>query len=397
MGALGLLGILISIAGFHFARANVSKARFALFALLLLEHLGATFAAYLYAQEFGSDSQLYYYDVYQMAGTGWGAGTLFIINFVQSLKTYFGGSLLDYFLLFQAIGFWAILFIMRSFDSIHEELGQPILKPIYFTLFLPGLHYWTSSLGKDAAMVLAVAICIWATFRLQRRYLAFGAGIAIALLVRPHIALLALVAFALTLLLGRGTSLLTRVALLAVVLAGLGSVAGLVENTFVGANFSSADAMTEFLEAKSQVSEEAGADLSITGAGFPYKLISLLFMPFFFDANGAFGYVASLENLVLLGIFGTLVLRSGTAIGVARATVFARFALFLFVMITIVLALVQYNVGLGLRQKMMMMPGLLVFFGATMAVRSVRKGMVYGPPASAYAGHAETMQGYRRA
>lgn len=397
MTALGLLGVLISIAGFHFARANASKARFALFFLLLLEHIGATFAAYLYAQEFGSDSQLYYYDIYKMAGSEWGAGTIFIINLVQLIKKYFGGSFLDYFLLFQSMGFWAILFIMRSFDSIHEELGQPIFKPVYLLLFLPGLHYWTSSLGKDAAVLLAVAMCTWAAFRLQRRYLAFGAGVVLAMLVRPHIALLALIAFAVTLLLGRGTSVLMRVALLAVILAGIGSVAGLVENTFVGVNFSSADAMTEFLESKSQVSEESGADLAITGASFPYKLISLLFMPFFFDANGAFGYVASLENLVLFGIIATLIWRFGTALSVARATVFARFAFFFFVMITFVLSLVHYNVGLALRQKMMMMPALLVFFAATLAVRAVRKGMVYGPPASAYSGHSETVQNYRRA
>jgi hypothetical protein len=388
---------MISIAGFHFARANESRARLVLFILLLLVHIGASVAGFLYAQEFGGDVSLYYYDLLGVYGRHTGVSTVFIINFVQFLKSYFGGTFFDYFLLFQAFGFWGILFILRAFDDIHQELGQPTFQNIYFILFLPGLHFWTSGIGKDAPMFFAVALCTWAAFRLRTRYLAFGAGVAIALLVRPHIALLALVAFALTLLVGRGTSLLMRVALLAVVLGGIGTAAGLVESTMSGVNLSSADSVSELLESRSQVSEESGADLSIVGASFPVKLLSLLFRPFFLDANGIFGYVASLENLVLLGLAFTLIRRSPTALAIARATVFARFAFFFFVMITIFLALFNYNVGLGLRQKMMMMPALLVFFAAMLAVRSGQRGMVYGPGGAPYAGRPETLQGYRRA
>ena len=397
MTAFGLIGILISIAGFHFARAGESRARLVLFVVLLLLHIGAAIATYLYSQEFGGDVTLYYYDQMGLYGRASGLSTVFVVNFVQFLKSYLGGSFFDYFLLFQAMGFWGILFVLRAFDDIHDELGQPIFKGIYLLLLLPGLHYWTSAIGKDAPIFLGVAMCVWAAFRLQARYLAFGAGVLISLLVRPHIALIALVALALSLLLGRNTSLLTRAGLLAVVLAGIGSVAGLVEGTFNGLSLSSTDSVTEFLESKSQVSQESGADFSIVGASFPVKLFSLLFRPFFIDANGILGYVASLENVVLLVVFLILVRRFRTATDMARSALFARFALFFFIMLTLLLAMVNYNVGLGLRQKMMMMPALLVFFAALMAVRAVQKGTVYGPNAGAYAGPPEALPGYRRA
>ncbi|HEX8063299.1 MAG TPA: hypothetical protein VF535_08785 [Allosphingosinicella sp.] len=397
MTPLGLLGILISLAGFHFARATTSRIRFILFVLLLLEHIGASIVVYLYAQEFGTDALLYYYDTWQVHGNETGIGTTFIINMVQFTKGYFGGSFFDYFLLFQAIGFWGILFIMRSFDHIHEELGQPLFKGIYLILLLPGLHYWTSSIGKDPLMFFAVALCTWAAFRLQARYLAFGAGVAVAILARPHIALLALIALALTVLLARKTSLLMRTALIAVVLAGTASVAGLVEGLVTGLNLSDADSVSEVLESKSQVAEESGGDLSIMGASFPVKLLSLLFRPFFFDSNGIFGYVASVENAVLLAVMLTLIWRWRTALAVSRAAMFARFSFFFFIMITVLLAMVNYNVGLGLRQKMMMMPAFLVFFSAVLAVRSVRTGKVYGPGPAAYAGAPVAAQGYRRA
>jgi hypothetical protein len=395
--ALGLLGILISMAGFHFGRASVSRSRFVLFVLLLLEHIGAAIVVYIYAQNFESDAQLYYYDSLNIYGNGTGVNTVFIVNLVQFIKSYFGGTFLDFFLLFQAIGFWGILFILRAFDNIHEELGQPIFKGVYLILFLPGLHFWTSSIGKDGLMFLAVALCTWAAIRLQTRYLAFGVGVVLAVLVRPHIALLALVSLALTLLLARKTSLMIRTALIAVVLAGTASVAGLVEDMVTGFSFSSTDSMSELLESKSQVSEESGGDLSIMNASFPVKLFSLLFRPFFLDADGAFGYVASLENAVLLLVILTLLWQSRTALAVVRKATFARFAFFYFLLITLLLALFNYNVGLGLRQKMMMMPALLVFFATLLAIRAVRKAGAYGPDPAAYAGAPVAAQMYRRA
>ncbi|HEX8468518.1 MAG TPA: hypothetical protein VF620_12010 [Allosphingosinicella sp.] len=397
MTLLGILGILISMAGFNFARGHESRSRLVLFALLLLIHIGASIVGCLLTQAFGGDAQMYYTDPWSVYGNASGVSTIFIINLVQFVKSYLGGSFLDYFLLFQAAGFWGILFIMRAFDDIHQELGQPIFNRVYLLLLLPGLHFWTSAIGKDGLMFLAVAMCAWAAFRLQSRYLAFGAGMVIALLVRPHIALLALIAFAMTALVGRGTSLLVRVALLAVVLGGIGAAVALLESTVSGLNLTSTDTLSEVLESSSKVSEESGADLNITGASFPVKLVSLLFRPFFFDAKGVLGLIASFENLMLLGIMLVLMRRFGTALAVTRATVFARFAFFFFILITLLLAVVNYNVGLGLRQKMMMMPTLLIFFAATMAVRNIRKGTVYDPVVSPYSGHPVAVQGFRRA
>lgn len=397
MTAFGLLGIVLSILGFRFARATESRSRMVLFVSLLLAHVGASIAYYVYAQEFGGDVSLYYKDPYGLYGHASGLSTIFVVNFVQFLKGYFGGSFLDYFLLFQAMGFWGILFVLRTFDDIHEELGQPVFKNVYLLLFLPGLHFWTSAIGKDAPIFLAVGMCVWASFRLQSRYLAFGIGLAVSLLVRPHIALIALIALAMTVLLARKISILSRVALLAIVLVGVSTTAGLVSESFNGLNLSNADSVSEFIETKSSVSEESGGDLSIIGASFPVKLVSLLFRPFFIDASGLLGYIASLENVVLLVVIGNLLWRFGTAIAVARATLFARFAGFFFLMLTILLAMVNYNVGLGLRQKMMMMPALLVFMAAMFAVRTARKQVVYDPGGAAYAGAPPAAQGYRGA
>lgn len=398
MSVIGLIGILIAIAGFKFARVSEARSRLVMFVALLLAHIAASVAYYVYAQEFGGDVSLYYFDPLGIYGEQTGLSTIFVVNFVQFLKEYFGGTFLDYFMLFQAMGFWGILFVLRVFDDIHEELGQPTFNRVYLLLFLPGLHFWTSAIGKDAPIFLGVAMCTWAAYRIQRRYPAFAAGLAICLLVRPHIALIALVALAVTVLFARGTNLVTRAALLAVVAGGIGSVAGLVQDSFYGLNISNTDSVSEFIETKSSVSEESGGDVNIVGASFPVKLVSLLFRPFFIDATGLLGYVASLENVVLFLVIATLIWRFGTGLQVARSVLFARFAFFFFLMLTFLLALVNYNVGLGLRQKMMMMPALLAFLAAMLAVRTARKqAAVYGYGAPPYAGAPPPVQTYRRA
>jgi hypothetical protein len=397
MTLLGLLGILISIAGFRFARANESRPRLVIFIMLVLAHIGASIMAYIYSERYGGDTLLYYYDLLGVYGQESGVSTVFVINFVQFIKAYLGGSFLDYFLLFQSMGIWGLFFVMRAFDDIHQELGQPMFKGVYLLLFLPGLHFWTSAIGKDAPVFLGVAMCVWAAFRLRSRYVAFGAGIAILLLVRPHIALMALVAWAMAIMFARNTSALMRAALMGAALVGIASVAGLLEGLVIGLNFSSTESLVELVETRSQLSEEAGGDVNIMGASFPVKLLSLLFRPFFVDATGALGYLASLENVVLLGVILALILQTRTALAMARTAMFARFAFFFFLLITFLLALFNYNVGLGLRQKMMMMPALLVFFAALMAVRTARKRTVYGADGSAYADAPATVPGYRRA
>lgn len=397
MTAFGLIGLFLSLAGFRFARATESRPRLVLFVMLLLAHVGATIAYYLYAQEFGGDVAMYYNDPYGIYGNASGLSTVFVVSFVQFLKSYVGGSFLDYFFLFQAMGFWGILFVLRTFDDIHIELGQPTFKYVYLLLFLPGLHFWTSSIGKDAPLFLGVAMCVWASYRLQSRYPAFVAGLAVSLVVRPHIALIAMIALTLTVLLQRNTKFLTRAALLTVAVSGVGMVGSLVQSSFYGLNLSNADSVSEFIETKSSVSEESGGDMSIIGASFPVKLVSLLFRPFFVDANGLLGYVASMENVVLLIVILTLLWRSGLSLAVARRTLFARFAILFFVMLTLLLAMVNYNVGLGLRQKMMMMPALLVFLATVLAVRAARRQAVYDPGAAAYAGTPVAARPFRGA
>jgi hypothetical protein len=105
-------------------------------------------------------------------------------------------------------------------------------------------------------------------------------------------------------------------------------------------------------------------------ASFPVRLLSLLFRPLFFDANGIFAIVASFENLVYIFIFGFLVYHLRGTAQVARGVFFLRFAAVFGTLLIILLTFVYYNVGLGARQKMMMVPPIFALFVAHWGLRA---------------------------
>src|SRR5205085_2657686 len=147
--------------------------------------------------------------------------------------------------------------------------------------------------------------------------------------------------------------------------------AGTVQTSFA-VDVTSADSISEFISRNNEVSKKMGGGSAVIGASYPVKLLSLLFRPLFLDAQGPFGLIASFENLFILFMIGTMVKRFRDSLQLTRQVFFIRFALVFSIIITLTLALVYYNVGLGLRQKMMIMPGLLVFFAALWGVRQVK-------------------------
>jgi hypothetical protein len=370
---VGIVGMLLSLAVFPFAFVHRTGGRVAIFLLAALIHIGTAIVYYLWVKAGNTaDTILYYYDPFKMMGTGLRPGTLFALYMVQTLKESIGGTYLDYFLVFQAFGLWGIAFMMRTVEEIYAELGTDQPPLTYLIFFLPGVHFWTSAIGKDAPLFFGVSLAIWAAMRLRTRIPAFAFALFVMVLFRPHIALMASVSMALAAFFDPRASGWVKVTLLMLAFAGMAVFAGTVQTSFA-VDVTSADSISEFISRNNEVSKKMGGGSAVIGASYPIKLLSLLFRPLFFDAQGTFGLIASFENLFILFMMGTMVRRIGDSFRLARQVFFMRFAVVFSIIITLTLALVYYNVGLGLRQKMMIMPGLLVFFAALWGVRQVKK------------------------
>jgi hypothetical protein len=361
MTFLGVIGVLLSFAGLFFCSVRSSQERMIFAIVLILLHISASVAYYSYAQSNPSDAFLYYYDAYRIRNEDFKFGTTFLVQFVRALRSVLGGTFLDYFLLFQVFGIWGVLLIFRTIEEIHDHLSQRSSQLSYMLLLFPGLHFWTSALGKDAPIFFAISLAVWAAVKLQSRIVAFVAAVILTVLLRPHVALVTTSALAVATLFDSRTNKLARVALFVVAVVGASYVAVSVENTFE-VDVTNANSISDFFATQEQKALAQGGGTMIRDASFPIRLLSLLFRPLFFDANGIFALVASVENLAMVFIVGFMLWHWRALWWLTRRVFFLRFALFFAATMLILLTLVYYNVGLGSRQKVMIYPALFAFF-----------------------------------
>ena len=371
MGFVGFVGIFLGLLAFPFAFVERTRGRVAVFMLIWLLHIASTVTYFFYTQNNPSDAQIYYYDPYDMASREANFGTVFVVQLVQRMKAWLGGSYLDYFLFFQAFGFWGIVTLMRTLEEIYKELDLPQAQVAYLMLFLPGLHFWTSAIGKDAPLFFCTSVAVWAAMHLRRRFVAFGIAVAVMVLFRPHIALVTMVSLAIAAFFDPRSRGYVKVSLAAVATVGAAFVAGTVESTF-SVDVTDADSVSDFFANRYAVGQADTGGTAVVGQSFIVRLFSLLFRPLFFDAEGAFGLIASLENLFYIFVIGTICIRMRETIRLVRRVFFLRFAIIFAVAVLLLLSLVYYNVGLGLRQKMMIVPPLFAFFAAHWAVGRVK-------------------------
>lgn len=372
MTLFGIVSILLGALAFRFAIIEPTRMRISMFAILFIVHLVATFVFFAYVQVQGGDSELYYYDELDFYSRGFALSTGAVIFFVQFLKGTIGGSYLDYFMLFQSIGFCGIALLMRTFEEIHIGLETDQRPLVLLLLLIPSLQFWTGAIGKDAPLFFAACLALWAAVNIRSRYIALGLAVGLMVVVRPHIAFVAVVAVSVALLFDGQLSRWARAGLLVVALAA-GAFAISTIQSALRLDLTDADSISTFLESRDNISQSvSGGNTSVQGS-FGVRLVSLLLRPFFFDVEDVFGYVASGENAILLMIYATIFARIGTFISLLRRSPFVRFATAFSVGTAIVLALSYYNVGLGLRQRTMFLPGILSVLVTMMALRSARR------------------------
>ena len=379
IGGVGWFGVLLGFAAIMLmTRREQGVGRFGLMFFLAIVQIITAVYFYQWALTNTTDAITYYTDPYNWYARGFGLNTGFIIWIVQWTKSWAGGSYLDYFLLFQATGTWAIALMILTYDDLFRQAERETPKALYLTLLLPGIHFWTAYIGKDGLLFLAAALTTWAAVQIRTRWLAFGLATVIMILVRPHIALLAVAACAVAIALDKKASPLIRIALIFMSLAAFAFAAVTIESTF-RIDVTNADSVTDFLATYSETTQRVSGTTSVAYESFFIKLLSLLFRPLFFDASGFLGLVASFENLFMLFMVGTILFRITWVIVLFRHLFVIRFAVLFAVALTILLSMVYYNVGLGLRQKLMMMPAYLTIFAAVIATAQRMKASQLRP------------------
>jgi hypothetical protein len=357
-----LLGLLISLFAYLIAFPQPHQRRFDIYALILSVHIMGAVAYWLLSFETAMDAFTYYRDPFDFIKRDpLESGTYFMVHLVQGIRKNLGGSFLDHFLFFQAFGMVGIAFLMRAFNDVADSLGIAVPIHVYLTLLLPGLHFWSAGIGKDAPMIMAVCLALWSSVRIHKRIGGMAVALIIMALIRPHVGAVAGGAIVAGLLFSRQLKVNTRIMLAPIALLGLVYLMARTGERY-GLSFS-ADSFSQFVDEQQDLGLEYGSGADLQSLPLPLKIFSLMFRPLFFDVENWLHRASSIENLALMYICGYIVLHLKLAWSLARNVFFVSFSGVFAVVLIVLLSMVNYNIGLGQRQKMMAVPAVLLLYG----------------------------------
>ena len=219
----------------------------------------------------------------------------------------------DYFASFLVmgwLGFWGCYFLYRA-----AVITVPDLKRYRYArlIFLwPSLAFWLTSIGKDSWMVFTIGLASLGAARVFQRqtggFLMLIGGLFLGSFVRPHLCLVALLAFVVALTLGRlqnsqdsmTPGSVAKFAALILLLLFATVLVARTQSLLNTGDFSSG------LDKAAEQTAEGGSAFSppdpLSPIGYPQALITVLFRPFPFEAHGMQQLITAAEGAFLIGL-----------------------------------------------------------------------------------------------
>ncbi len=285
-----------------------------------------------------------------------------------------GTNLVATFMVFAWLSFLGAILFYKAFTLTFPSAVAGHRRYAYLIFFLPSLLFWTADSSKESIMMVSLGICAYGIAKVLRHapggFTLLALGVIPGYFVRPNELMVLLGGFAVALMVRSGSSgqrfsglrriggllfmgLLVGISVyLTVHYLHIGNGAGQLNLQKIGQNNSAG----------------SGAGFGSSGVAYhssplylPVDIYTVLFDPLGFNAHGTGEYVASLENLILLGI----AVSSYRQLRMLVRTSFCR----PYVMMCLVYSLgFMYafaglgNLGLIYRERAMLLPFLLVLF-----------------------------------
>ena len=313
----------------------------------------------------GSDAVFYYLNSLMVARE-FELGTVAIIHFTAIFTNTLGLSYLGCFTVFNIIGSMGLIAVDASLRHVTENKTPFVKKLVLLTVLLPSMSFWTGAIGKDSIAYMSTGLLLWASIDLRRKNVLFLFGFACMFLVRPHIALIIIVAFVLSLLITKTLSPFKRIFFIG---ASLISMTLLIPFAIDYIGFKgdlSVEEAQDFISLRQGYNIEGyGGGINISSMPFILKIFTYIFRPLPYEAHSLLSFLSSIDNLILLMVF-TLSLLSAA---ISKGKIFSLydskenrwFLLFFALGVMVISSMTTSNLGISVRQKWMFMPILLYF------------------------------------
>lgn len=299
----------------------------------------------------------------------------FLINIQTTKGTYFMHAL-NYFpskvldlgffansMLFALIGFLGFIYfyvIAYQLIPFNSKFKGYKLFPLLF--FMPNLHFWSSSIGKDTILFMCIGMFCYGLLSVFKKLPLIILALLLSYLIRPHIAFFLLISFGLAYLFGGNVSKVKRL-FFSLILIGVGIVILPTVMEFAKIEETSLKGFQDFSENKVSLlsRKHTGSRLDTSSYPFLLKIFSFLFRPFFFDVRGILGIIASFENVILLILTYKVIFRNNL-IKTFKNAPFVIKGMFIFLLIgTFAFSQFLGNIGIMIRMRNMFLPGMIIF------------------------------------
>lgn len=260
-----------------------------------------------------------------------GQGTAFIERLTGFVETLFGQSAMGGFMVYSWLSFLGLVLFVAAARRAVPNLR--VRRYAVLVLFLPSMVFWPSSIGKDAWVLFGLGLFVYGAARMLTRarlgWLLVLAGCAATGVVRPHITLLALAAFAAALLFVSSSRSGQRPVGLGVRVIGIGLLVigftfALSQASDILPNFQNDDGsydVSATLETTTVRTSQGGSEIeTITPNSpleYPIGFFTVMFRPLLIEARSATTAVAAIESTALLVM--VVVWRRSIVAGVRQA------------------------------------------------------------------------------
>ena len=404
--ALLLIPVLVAVSAPLFARAARTERRFDLGGLLAVGLL-LRFVASYYRFDHAVDASAYHNVGVRLAdsfrelnfGADTGAavpgtGTLrYISGLVHVLS---GSDKFGAFLIFSWIGFVGCYLLYRAFVTAVPDGDRHRYALLLF--LWPSLALWPSSIGKESVMLFSLGLTALGAARLFTRrgggYTLGLAGIILTYLVRPHVAMIMLIAIVVALVVGRGLARPTRaltpgsIAKAGAILVLLVAMSVFASRTadFLGIeNLHPGSTQQQFDKTRTNTNE-GGSRFSAADAasplGYPQAAVTILFRPFLFEATGSDQLATALEALGLLLLTILSWRRLLSVPSRLRAQSYVALSLAFVLVFFFVFAVIS-NFGILARERTMVLPFVFVLLSVRALTTNARSDAPAQPVSAA--------------
>ena len=329
---------------------------------LYFYHLIFWLTYYTYALFNASDSKNYYRNTQEYTGEWldlYGTSTTFIDFIAYPLTNMMNLPYVVVMVIFAWIGYLGFIFTYLFFrENIPVKIN--LFKKwdfLFILLFLPNMHFWTSSLGKGSVIFLGIMMFVYAIKEPKKRWLTLLLGSLIIYHVRPHVFLFMVVGAGLGFMSGNKKISTAKKVGAFVVMIGL---LFLIQDKVLGVvNLQGSDDVVsdfqDFTTERSEgLSDDAGSGVDMASYPLPVKLFTFWFRPLFLDAPGILGLIVSAENLLYL-LITFKILKKDFISFIKKTGPLIKMSFVIFLMTSLAMTFVMSNLGIIMRQKSMVM------------------------------------------